>query len=455
MRSLLIEIVLNTDMQFHFAQVKNMRTTLSLLEADPTPSAVTVDKAKVLSLIVHSADVGHPGRCWDLHLKWTKMLCQEFFNQGDREKDLDMTVSPLCDRLTTNVASSQIGFIDFIVNPTFDVVIDMVERILNPIFQQHKAKAIPALPTVEESDAEDGQTTDQPEPEAVKTAAENDTLAGAEEFAALVAATGQEHDFIPFKWDSRLSVLKLPRFYAKNIESNKAMWRKHIEDEVNDPMFFKRFERDPVVELGWVWPDKDARAESGKGKGKDGGSDDKNDGSLHGSSSGNLDMDGNFEYIDARDERRKRHERQRQKIKEKESQKRTKRRSSNKHRDSLMSDRKNASAEGNQRGSNNFEETIRFSKHATSTATSARAIMGDDTMDDQEFGADDDRASDAGDLDDIAADDLEDELMALEDENENIANNEQPTRSYDPAPLEPDQDYVITPEKASEDGEGL
>merc|ERR1712039_770116 len=38
--------------------------------------------------------------------------------QGDCEKRLGMPVSPLCDRDTTNIPSSQLGFIEFIVEPT-------------------------------------------------------------------------------------------------------------------------------------------------------------------------------------------------------------------------------------------------------------------------------------------------------------------------------------------------
>lgn len=39
----------------------------------------------------------------------------EFWMQGDREKELGLPVTMLCDRRTTNVAKSQIGFIDFMV----------------------------------------------------------------------------------------------------------------------------------------------------------------------------------------------------------------------------------------------------------------------------------------------------------------------------------------------------
>jgi hypothetical protein len=37
------------------------------------------------------------------------------------EKKLNLPVSQLCDRETTNLAKAQIGFIDYIVLPTYQV----------------------------------------------------------------------------------------------------------------------------------------------------------------------------------------------------------------------------------------------------------------------------------------------------------------------------------------------
>ncbi|CAL8082024.1 unnamed protein product [Calicophoron daubneyi] len=117
-------MVLCTDMSLHFQQIKNMKSMITLPE--------NVDKTKALSLIVHCADIGHPAKKWSLHEQWTNMLCEEFFRQGDREKELNLPVSPLCDRNTVVVAQSQIGFIDFIVEPSFQVLGDMIERIVTP-----------------------------------------------------------------------------------------------------------------------------------------------------------------------------------------------------------------------------------------------------------------------------------------------------------------------------------
>lgn len=126
LRSLIIDMVLSTDMSFHFQQLKNMRNLLTLNEA-------TVDKSKALALVLHCCDISHPAKRWNLHHRWTMLLLEEFFRQGDLERELNLPFSPLCDRNNTLVAESQIGFIDFIVDPSMSVMSDMLEYALAPI----------------------------------------------------------------------------------------------------------------------------------------------------------------------------------------------------------------------------------------------------------------------------------------------------------------------------------
>lgn len=59
-------------------------------------------------------------------------LLEEFFRQGDKERALGLPFSPLCDRNNTLVAESQIGFIEFIVEPSMQVCSDMLEAVLGP-----------------------------------------------------------------------------------------------------------------------------------------------------------------------------------------------------------------------------------------------------------------------------------------------------------------------------------
>ncbi|XP_042284041.1 calcium/calmodulin-dependent 3',5'-cyclic nucleotide phosphodiesterase 1C isoform X3 [Thunnus maccoyii] len=128
LRALVVEMVLATDMSCHFQQVKAMKNFLQQPEG--------IDKPKALSLLLHTADISHPAKNWDLHHRWTTSLLEEFFRQGDKEAELGLPFSPLCDRKSTLVAQSQIGFIDFIVVPTFTVLTDMMERIVTPLIDE-------------------------------------------------------------------------------------------------------------------------------------------------------------------------------------------------------------------------------------------------------------------------------------------------------------------------------
>ncbi|KFP77716.1 Calcium/calmodulin-dependent 3',5'-cyclic nucleotide phosphodiesterase 1C, partial [Acanthisitta chloris] len=127
-RALVIEMVLATDMSCHFQQIKAMKNALQQPEG--------IDKPKALSLLLHTADISHPAKTWDLHHRWTMSLLEEFFRQGDKEAELGLPFSPLCDRKSTMVAQSQIGFIDFIVEPTFTVLTDMTEKIVTPLIDE-------------------------------------------------------------------------------------------------------------------------------------------------------------------------------------------------------------------------------------------------------------------------------------------------------------------------------
>ena len=71
---------------------------------------------------LHAADVSTPTRPFEQTVKWTYLLFDEFFDQGDLEKKEALPISFLCDRTTTNVVKSQPGFLSFIVLPLFNTM---------------------------------------------------------------------------------------------------------------------------------------------------------------------------------------------------------------------------------------------------------------------------------------------------------------------------------------------
>ncbi|TTC44341.1 Calcium/calmodulin-dependent 3',5'-cyclic nucleotide phosphodiesterase 1C [Bagarius yarrelli] len=126
-RAMVVEMVLATDMSCHFQQVKAMKNFLQQPEG--------IDKPKALSLILHTADISHPAKNWDLHHRWTSSLLEEFFRQGDKEAELGLSFSPLCEPQVHH-GGSLLSFIDFIVVPTFTVLTDMTEKIVTPLIDE-------------------------------------------------------------------------------------------------------------------------------------------------------------------------------------------------------------------------------------------------------------------------------------------------------------------------------
>ena len=62
----------------------------------------------------------------------------EFFLQGDVEAELGLDISPLCDRKTTSIPESQVGFIQYVVQPSFEVLglcVSFVEETVLPLLR--------------------------------------------------------------------------------------------------------------------------------------------------------------------------------------------------------------------------------------------------------------------------------------------------------------------------------
>lgn len=118
-RGLIIEMILATDMAKHFDLVGKFNAKLkcgSIVMVNPD------QRAEILRIITKASDVGHAGKSSALHQKWTGLICEEFFNQGDREKQLNIPVSMYCDREKTDLPKSQIGFIKNIVLPIYESI---------------------------------------------------------------------------------------------------------------------------------------------------------------------------------------------------------------------------------------------------------------------------------------------------------------------------------------------
>merc|ERR1712217_889968 len=70
-----------------------------------------------LQLFLHCADVSNPLKPFNICRPWAWRVLDEFFAQGDEEKELGLPVGMLNDREKVNRPGSQHGFINFMVAP--------------------------------------------------------------------------------------------------------------------------------------------------------------------------------------------------------------------------------------------------------------------------------------------------------------------------------------------------
>jgi hypothetical protein len=108
----------------HFKNVDRLTAVLSAGDLDLSKRE---DKSFVLEMVLHAADVANPCRNAQIYRLWTERVMEEFYAQGDREKDAGLVVSKFFDRAQPNVPKCQLGFINFVVAPLFTVVAELLD----------------------------------------------------------------------------------------------------------------------------------------------------------------------------------------------------------------------------------------------------------------------------------------------------------------------------------------
>ena len=154
-RKTLIAMVLATDMSAHFSLKAELDSVtkdfLQLADAaadtsEPTKDADASANASskqltdtqaltVMKSILHVADISNPAKPWEISRKWSDLVVQEFFAQGDREKAEGLPLSMGCDRDTTMQDELSMNFADFIVAPFFFSVTKLLPKML-PVCKQ-------------------------------------------------------------------------------------------------------------------------------------------------------------------------------------------------------------------------------------------------------------------------------------------------------------------------------
>ncbi|KAG0095658.1 hypothetical protein BGZ93_005591 [Podila epicladia] len=77
-------------------------------------------RQNLMNCLLHAADISNAIKPWALCKRWSDLVVQEFFRQGDIEKAQDLPVSPNMDRDQHNQPQISLGFGDFVVQPYFE-----------------------------------------------------------------------------------------------------------------------------------------------------------------------------------------------------------------------------------------------------------------------------------------------------------------------------------------------
>jgi len=70
--------------------------------------------------------LSNPAKPLSIATRWAERIVQEFFAQGDRERELGIPVSPMCDRVKSDMEIGQSGFIKFVVLPSFQLWVKLI-----------------------------------------------------------------------------------------------------------------------------------------------------------------------------------------------------------------------------------------------------------------------------------------------------------------------------------------
>ena len=127
-------MILATDMANHASQLNVMQHKVKNrnIKKESNNGSLVIDTSdekelfasqqQTLDFMIHACDLSTPTRKFDCLRQWTYLLFDEFFQQGDVEKQHNMPVSFLCDRSTVTVAKEQPGFCNYIVIPIWNIV---------------------------------------------------------------------------------------------------------------------------------------------------------------------------------------------------------------------------------------------------------------------------------------------------------------------------------------------
>ena len=137
-RKRIVNQILATDMINHAMVLSSVKAKIDSWEIDNNNNEKNkffflsgIEKSKfdeqqmLLNFLIHAADLGHNTQKFFISIQWVELLTQEFWNQGDIEREKNLKISFLCDRNNVDVPNSQVGFLKGFILNTFDILVTM------------------------------------------------------------------------------------------------------------------------------------------------------------------------------------------------------------------------------------------------------------------------------------------------------------------------------------------
>ena len=150
-RKRMISEILATDMFYHKKIIDTAQSKIKQIKPDKfeflstDKESIKSEQQSILDFFIHTADLAHNSKLFKISLKWVELLSEEFWLQGDKEKSLGINVSYLCDRNKVNVPKDQVGFLNGVIVPTFDILTQLfpglnytTENVMNNIKEWQK-----------------------------------------------------------------------------------------------------------------------------------------------------------------------------------------------------------------------------------------------------------------------------------------------------------------------------
>lgn len=129
LRRMTIDMVLATDMSKHMSLLADLKTMVETKKVAGNGILLLdnyTERIQVLQNMLHCADLSNPTKPLEIYRQWVDKVMDEFHQQGDREREQNLEISPMCDRLNANIEGSQVFFIDYIVHPLWETWADLV-----------------------------------------------------------------------------------------------------------------------------------------------------------------------------------------------------------------------------------------------------------------------------------------------------------------------------------------